>query len=66
MMVLVLHCIVTLQCDTFFPAMDDLAETLVVEVCILAVQKTVHLENHLVVTLEMPATQWFLHPPIFS
>ncbi|KAJ4426694.1 hypothetical protein ANN_26492 [Periplaneta americana] len=31
--------------------MDDLTEALVVEVCILAVQETFHLKNHLVVIL---------------
>ena len=38
-MVLVLLYIFTLQCDTFFPMMDDLVETLVVEFCIWLFRK---------------------------
>lgn len=46
---------------TFFPGLDDLAETLIVIVRILTVEETFNLENHLVFFLEMPATQRLLH-----
>ena len=61
-MVLVLLFIFTFQYDTFLPTMNGLAETLVVELCILVVQETFHVENHVIVLQEMPGTQWFLHP----